>query len=250
MPSHHDPFTTDLRVGQWFTIEDEFDSRPGFLRDHDESYFRAHRPDSCPPPGVPMRVVAKHEHYIYASAMSWNGQEWCPAIVDLRRHDVVPLPGSIPAAIHAHIARERRKNQPPMPRPRNAESGEVAQTASTAAERRSSASPNAVAEGATHPTDTRPHTPAPTSTTPEPRWTHNDDETGWIRLSIHPRRIISDLKAAAGWLNPLRQIRRETAGETETSSEPVIEARTTRLQAHDPDQHSPTPADHTTKGSE
>ncbi len=241
MRSHHDPFTTDLRVGQWFTIEDEFDSRPGFLRDHDESYFRAHRPDSCPPPGVPMRVVAKHEHYIYASAMSWNGQEWCPAIVDLRRHDVVPLPGSIPAAIHAHIARERRKNQPPMPRPRNAESGEVAQTASTAAERRSSASPNAAAEGAAHPTDTCPTTSAQKSTTPEPRWTHNDDETGWIRLSIHPRRIISDLKAAAGWLNPLRRIRRETAGETETSSEPVIEARTTRLQAHDPDQHSPTP---------
>ncbi len=241
MPSHHDPFTTDLRVGQWFTIEDEFDSRPGFLRDHDESYFRAHRPDSCPPPGVPMRVVAKHEHYIYASAMSWNGQEWCPAIVDLRRHDVVPLPGSIPAAIHAHIARERRKNQPPMPRPRNAESGEVARTAATATERTSSAPTMVTADGTVRPTDTRPHTPAPTSTRPEPSRTADDGETGWIQLSIHPRRIISDLKAAAGWLNPLRRIRRETAGETATSSEPVIEARTTRLQAHDPDQHSPTP---------
>jgi hypothetical protein len=241
MPSHHDPFTTDLRVGQWFTIEDEFDSRPGFLRDHDESYFRAHRPDSCPPPGVPMRVVAKHEHYIYASAMSWNGQEWCPAIVDLRRHDVVPLPGSIPAAIHAHIARERRKNQPPMPRPQSAESGEVAQTASTAAERRSSASPNAVAEGAAHPTDTCPTTSAQKSTRPEPSRTADDGETGWIQLSIHPRRVISDLKAAARWMNPLRRIRRGTAGETATSSEPTIEARTTRPQAHTPEQRSPSP---------
>ncbi len=241
MRSHHDPFMTDLRVGQWFTIEDDFDSKPGFLRDHDESYFRAHRPDSCPPPGVPMRVVAKHEHYIYASAMSWNGQEWCPAIVDLRRHDVVPLPGSIPAAIHAHIARERRKNQPPMPRQRSAGGGEVAQTASTTAERRSSASPNAAVEGAAHPTGTRPHTPAPTSTRTEPSRTADDGETGWIQLSIHPRRVISDLKNAARRMNPLRLVRRGSVDETTKSSEPTIEARTTRPQAHTPEQRSPSP---------
>ncbi|MFM1831953.1 MAG: hypothetical protein RLZZ461_269 [Planctomycetota bacterium] len=206
MPSHHDPFTTDLRVGQWFTIEDEFDSRPGFLRDHDESYFRAHRPDSCPPPGVPMRVVARHEHYIYASAMSWNGQEWCPAIVDLRRHDVVPLPDSIPAAINAHVARERRKNQPPMPRPRSAGANPGGENLQSIDTPRSTltATPAGLDRSKGAPTvSTAP--PKATSSRPD-----HARESGWIELRFHPRRIAADLMSCARWANPVRLFRRRS----------------------------------------
>ena len=103
---------TDIQIGDWFTIDDEFESQPSFLRDHDETYFRAHRQDSCPPPGVPMKLISRHENYLYASAMCWNGEEWCPAIVDQRRHAIVRLPDKVPDSIKAHIQHLAARHHP------------------------------------------------------------------------------------------------------------------------------------------
>lgn len=220
MPSRLDPSATDLRIGDWFTTEDEFDSRPGFLRDHDESYFRAHRPDSCPPPGVPMRLIARHENYLYASAMSWNGQEWCPAIVDLRRHEVVPLPKSIPDAIKGHLERERRKNMQRQQKPQAQateksrrtlarEQAEGQQAAQQADAEKAAAGTAAAASDKVH---TPSEAPAPAvesiasdATIPPDRRTDDQQaDTAWIRLSVNPGAVLRSLTGIVRTLNPRR----------------------------------------------
>lgn len=214
MPSHLDPFDTNLRVGEWFTIEDDFDSKPGFLRDHDESYFRAHRPSSCPPPGVPMRLIARHDHYLYASAMSWNGQEWCPAIVDLRQHEVVPLPKSVPDAITGHIERERQKHMQRQQKPPAqateksrrtlAREQAEAQRAASAATTRHGNSETVSAPNVTE-MACLPACAATRRVDQEPRARDQSTDGAWIRLSINPRAMGRDLLRLVERLRPWRR---------------------------------------------
>lgn len=238
MPSRLDPHDADLRIGDWFTIDDEIESKPAFLRDPEESYVQAMRPSSCPPPGVPMRLIARHEHYLYASAMSWNGQEWCPAIVDLRRHEVVPLPKSIPEAIKGHLRRERQKNTPRQQQPSahateksrrtlareqaKAQQGQQNRGHQHQAAighdeagkaRRSNPAPECSVDTPIAPEAASTAASAPTATpghgeeSAAPRDTAADSgaDTAWIRLSLNPRALGRDLLAV---LRTLRLRRR------------------------------------------
>lgn len=112
MASRLESFEFEIEVGDWFTTRDEFEQHPGFFRDVDDVPAHTHQPDSCPPPGVPMKLIARHENYLYASAMSWSGEEWCPAIVDRRRHAIVRLPNNVPNSIKAHIRHLASRHHP------------------------------------------------------------------------------------------------------------------------------------------
>ena len=48
----------------------------------------------------------------YASTMAWNGQPWCPVIVDVRQHPVMRLPAWVAGRITKHLRDKQHTRQP------------------------------------------------------------------------------------------------------------------------------------------
>ena len=195
MSSRDAPSNPTLKPGDWFTTNDEFLDQPSFLRDPEETYHRFQAQQQRPPHGMPMQVIVVHECYIYASTMAWNGQPWCPVIVDVRQHTVMRLPALVAGRISKHL---RDKQQPRQyhgqhRKPNSPEKQETTERHRQTGDRDSrptrATATQATNELSTTATDglaTGPSMPTSEPSADDPPWIHLD-------LRLHPRAALRDL---------------------------------------------------------
>lgn len=198
MSSLDDPSAPALKPGDWFTTNDEFLDQPSFLRDPEETYHRFQEQQQRPPHGMPMQVIVVHEYYIYASTMAWNGQPWCPVIVDVRQHPVMRLPAWVAGRITKHL-RDKQQTRQPRVQQRKPQSQDTQETPDRHRQtgdqgERDSRATRATASQATTKLSTTPtagQASVPPARTSEP----SVDERPWIHLDLrlHPRAALRDL---------------------------------------------------------